>query len=120
MLLRIAVILLLVCVIFRWALGKWPWDYANVASTRSQALTKARKLLSVRKGATHSEIAAAHKRLIALVHPDRGGTNEQVHEANAARDLLFAELPDPIPAPAPDDDSNDPPAQPPVGGSSQK
>ena len=29
-----------------------------------------------------------------MVHPDRGGTNEQVHEANAARDLLLDELPE--------------------------
>ncbi len=36
----------------------------------------------------------AHRRLLAMVHPDRGGTNEQVHEANAARDVLLAELPD--------------------------
>jgi len=36
----------------------------------------------------------AHRRLITMVHPDRGGTNEQVHEANAARDLLLDELPD--------------------------
>ncbi len=30
-----------------------------------------------------------------MVHPDRGGTNAQVHEANAARDLLLDELPHP-------------------------
>ena len=36
---------------------------------------------------------AGHKRLIAMVHPDRGGTDGQVHEANAARDLLLDELP---------------------------
>jgi hypothetical protein len=29
-----------------------------------------------------------------MVHPDRGGTNDKVHEANAARDLLLDELPD--------------------------
>jgi DnaJ family protein C protein 19 len=29
-----------------------------------------------------------------MVHPDRGGTNEQVHEAQAARDVLLDELPD--------------------------
>jgi len=29
-----------------------------------------------------------------MVHPDRGGSNEQVHEANAARDLLFDDMPD--------------------------
>ena len=32
--------------------------------------------------------------VLAVVHPDRGGTNDQVHEANAARDLLLNELPD--------------------------
>ncbi len=30
--------------------------------------------------------------MIAQVHPDRGGSNEQVHAANAARDLLLARL----------------------------
>ena len=34
-----------------------------------------------------------YRRLIAIVHPDRGGTNDQVHEANAARDILLDELP---------------------------
>jgi DnaJ homolog subfamily C member 19 len=53
----------------------------------------ARKLLAVREGATRQEITEAHRRLIAMVHPDRGGSNAQVHEANAARDLLFDELP---------------------------
>jgi hypothetical protein len=28
-----------------------------------------------------------------MVHPDRGGSNSQVHEANAARDILLGELP---------------------------
>jgi DnaJ family protein C protein 19 len=39
------------------------------------------------------EILAAHKRLITRVHPDRGGDVEQVHAANAARDLLLRQLP---------------------------
>ena len=43
--------------------------------------------------AERSEILEAHRRLITMVHPDRGGTNAQVHEANAARDLLIEELP---------------------------
>ena len=78
----------------RWALGKWPWEYLAAKPTRDQAVFRARKLLAVREGATRSEILEAHKRLIAMVHPDRGGTNGQVHEANAARDLLLGELPD--------------------------
>ena len=75
--------------------GRWPWEYLRGKSTRSQALFKARKLLAVKSDATHKDILEAHKRLIAMIHPDRGGTNEQVHEANAARDLLLDELPDP-------------------------
>jgi hypothetical protein len=30
---------------------------------------------------------------VALVHPDRGGTTAAMQEANAARDLLLADLP---------------------------
>ena len=92
--LRFVVVALVISVICRWALGKWPWDYLRGKSTRSQALFKARKLLAVKAEADHAEIVEAHKRLIAMIHPDRGGTNEQVHEANAARDLLLDELPD--------------------------
>ncbi len=92
--LRFALIALAISVFCKWVLGKWPWDYLNPASTRSQAVFKARKLLAVEAGASHAEIIAAHKKLIALVHPDRGGSNDQVHEANAARDLLLDELPD--------------------------
>ena len=78
----------------RWALGKWPWEYLAAKPTRGQAVFRARKLLALREEASRDEILAAHKRLIAMVHPDRGGTNGQVHEANAARDLLLDELPD--------------------------
>jgi DnaJ family protein C protein 19 len=46
----------------------------------------------VSRDAGASEIADAHRRRIARVHPDRGGSNDQVHEANAARDLLLARL----------------------------
>jgi len=75
---------------------KWPWEFLASRPTRPQALFRARKLLAVRAGASRNEIVEAHRRLIAMVHPDRGGTNEQVHEANAARDLLLDELPDGI------------------------
>ncbi len=90
-LIGLVVVISLVC---KWALGKWPWDYLRPPPTRSQAVFKARKLLAVRAEASHAEIIEAHKRLITMIHPDRGGTNDQVHEANAARDLLLDELPD--------------------------
>ena len=90
---RLLVLLALASLVCRWALGKWPWDYLRLASTRQQALLRARKLLGIAADANRDEIIAAHKRLVAMVHPDRGGTNDQVHEANAARDLLLDELP---------------------------
>jgi len=92
--LKFAVILALFCVVFRWALGQWPWDMLKPAPTRSQAVFQARKLLGVEHGASREQIVAAHKRLISMVHPDRGGSNHAVHEANDARDLLLDELPD--------------------------
>jgi DnaJ family protein C protein 19 len=83
----------LVCFGCRYATGKWPWDYLNPPSTRQQALFRAQQLLSVSASATRQEIAEAHRRMIAMVHPDRGGSSAQVHEVNAARDLLLAQLP---------------------------
>ena len=96
-LLVLAAILSLVC---RWVLGRWPWDYLGLgSSTRSTALGRARRLLGVAADANRNDIIAAHKRLVAMVHPDRGGSNEQVHEANAARDLLLDEAGKDIPPP---------------------
>ena len=80
-----------VLLFFRWITGRWPWQ--PKVSTRNQAIFRARRLLGVEAGARREDIVAAHKRLVAMVHPDRGGTNQQVHEANAARDLLLDELP---------------------------
>lgn len=81
-----------IVLLFRWIVGRWPWQAKK--STRNQAIFRARRLLAVEANANRTDIIAAHKRLVAMVHPDRGGTNEQVHEANAARDLLLDELPD--------------------------
>lgn len=79
-------------VVLGWKLvtGRWPWE--PKVATRAQAVFRARKLLGVSAAASREEILAAHKRLVAMVHPDRGGSNAQVHEANAARDLLLEEL----------------------------
>lgn len=91
--LKIAVILLIGIVFFRWALGQWPWQMLKARPTRSQAVFNARKLLRVDQNANRQQILAGHKRLISMVHPDKGGSNAQVHEANDARDLLLDELP---------------------------
>jgi DnaJ homolog subfamily C member 19 len=71
---------------------RWPWEPRRVP-TRSAAQAHARALLGVGSAASREQIIDAHRRLVAQVHPDKGGTNELVHEANSARDLLLAELP---------------------------
>jgi hypothetical protein len=89
---RLIVYAALGLIVWKMASGRWPWE--PKVSTRAQALFRARKLLGVRAGADRAEIVEAHRRLLVMVHPDRGGTNEQVHEAQAARDVLLDELPD--------------------------
>lgn len=81
----------LACLACKALSGQWPWELW-VNSERSQKEAQARALLGVDRSASREAIAEAHRRLIARVHPDRGGTAEQVHAANAARDLLLARL----------------------------
>jgi DnaJ family protein C protein 19 len=90
--LRILIFVGLAVVVWRMVTGRWPWQ-PKLGTTRQQALFKARKLLGVSAEASHEQILDAHRRLIVAVHPDRGGSTRQVHEANEARDLLLAELP---------------------------
>ena len=80
-------------VVLAWKLvtGRGTWEPKRAA--RAQAVFRARKLLGVSAASSREDILAAHKRLMAMVHPDRGGTSGQVHEANAARDILLDELP---------------------------
>ncbi|HEY1606983.1 MAG TPA: molecular chaperone DnaJ [Allosphingosinicella sp.] len=52
----------------------------------------ARRLLGVAPDASLAEIRAAHRRLIARVHPDAGGSAELARRVNLARDTLVAEL----------------------------
>ena len=86
---KFLVYLVLAILAFRLIVGRWPWEPGRRAA---RSIDQARALLGVREGASREDIIEAHKRLVAIVHPDRGGTNEQVHEANSARDLLLGEL----------------------------
>ena len=60
--------------------------------SRSRCRWRRARLLGVGEGATLDEIRDAHRRLIARVHPDAGGSAELAHRVNAARDTLLAEL----------------------------
>ncbi|WP_232492514.1 J domain-containing protein [Novosphingobium kaempferiae] len=83
----------LACVAWRMYSGRWPWEKKRKVAGPSFEAAQARALLGVEAGADRREIVEAHRRRIAQVHPDRGGSSEQVHQANAARDLLLALLP---------------------------
>ena len=88
---RLLVFGVLACVLCRSLTGSWPWQlWRN--SELSQKEAQARSLLGVNRSATRTQIGEAHRRLLTQVHPDRGGSNEAVHSASAARDLLLARL----------------------------
>ena len=76
----------------RYGLGRWPWELWR-QWTAAPPVDQARRLLGVDATADRSTIIAAHRRLIASFHPDRGRDARLVHEANDARDLLLARLP---------------------------
>jgi len=50
---------------------------------------EARAILGVDRTADAEAIRAAHRRLVAAVHPDRGGSTELARRINAARDVLL-------------------------------
>lgn len=55
--------------------------------SRGEAL----EVLGLEPGADETEIRAAHKRLLRLVHPDRGGSAYLARRVYAARDTLLAQ-----------------------------
>ncbi|MFZ1414529.1 MAG: hypothetical protein WAS73_08140 [Defluviicoccus sp.] len=57
----------------------------GAAMTRGEAL----RVLGLAPDATSEDIQAAHHRLIALLHPDRGGSSFLAAQVNRARDVLL-------------------------------
>jgi hypothetical protein len=60
--------------------------------TMPMPIEDARRLLGVAETASLDEIRTAHRRLIARVHPDAGGSAELAERVNVARDTLIAEM----------------------------
>jgi len=56
---------------------------------RRMPTDEARAVLGVGADANVEEIRAAHRRLVAAVHPDKGGSAELTRRVNAARDALL-------------------------------
>jgi len=66
------------------------WKYLKPSGKRRMAAeeVEARAVLGVGPHADAAAIRAAHRRLLAGVHPDRGGSTELARRINAARDVL--------------------------------
>ena len=66
------------------------WAYFRPRKARPRLPdTEARAVLGVGPEADADTIRAAHRRLLAGVHPDRGGSAELTARVNAARDALL-------------------------------
>ncbi len=63
----------------------WPRPRQRIVADAAEA----RAILGVGPGADADAIRAAHRRLVAGVHPDRGGSAELARRVNAARDVLL-------------------------------
>jgi hypothetical protein len=64
----------------------------GIVSGSAMRPSEARELLNIHVGASADEIRAAHRRMIARVHPDAGGSAGLATRVNAARDTLIDEL----------------------------
>lgn len=70
----------------------YSWFRRSIVSGSAMRPSEARELLNIHVGASADEIRAAHRRMIARVHPDAGGSPGLATRVNAARDALIAEL----------------------------
>src|SRR3546814_20355843 len=70
----------------------WAFYRRKRARPLSMPLAEARQLLGVDESASLADIRDAHRRLIAKVHPDTGGSAELAHRVNVARDTLVEEM----------------------------
>lgn len=74
--------------------GLWLLARGRSRGTASPGMNadQARRVLGVAPGADAEAIRAAHRRLVARVHPDQGGSADLAQRVNAARDILLGEL----------------------------
>lgn len=61
-------------------------------SGNAMSVAEAARLLEVPPDADPAIIVEAHKRLIAKVHPDAGGTSQLAAQVNRARDTLLRNI----------------------------
>jgi hypothetical protein len=68
------------------------WQYLKRPALPKLGVDEARGVLGLPPGADAETIRLAHRRLVAQVHPDKGGSADLAARVNAARDVLLGEL----------------------------
>ncbi len=63
-----------------------------LGQSKQMSVWEAAKLLGVATDADAETIVSAHKRLIAKVHPDTGGSAALAAQVNQARDILLRRI----------------------------
>jgi preprotein translocase subunit Sec63 len=85
---KILLVIVLIGVVYLW----WQGRASQTRRALPMPVDDARRLLGLTEGASLEDIRGAHRRLIARVHPDTGGSAELAERVNAARDALVAEM----------------------------
>lgn len=75
-----------------YALRRWSSGTRRASIPETDAVREARALLGVSASASADDIRAAHRRLIAKIHPDAGGTQALAEKINEARSILLQHL----------------------------
>lgn len=88
---KLVILALLALLVWRLATGRWLWTPRRILQT-VPSVAEARQMLGVSADAGRLEIIAAHRQLVARIHPDRGGSGADTQAANAARDVLLSRL----------------------------
>jgi hypothetical protein len=83
---KLLVLLAIAALVVMW------WRGGQQRRRHAMPIAEARAVLGVGEGDDAEAVRAAHRRLIAKVHPDTGGTPELARRTNIARDVLLAEL----------------------------
>lgn len=63
-----------------------------VAKGRGMSVGEARGVLGLPDNADAEAVRAAHRRLVAQVHPDKGGSTDLTARINMARDILLKDM----------------------------